>query len=69
MVMNYLRFLLNAGSRSILRLSADVRGATALEYGLTIALLMLSIIGVVELIGSDLGSIFDRLSTVINDAS
>jgi pilus assembly protein Flp/PilA len=44
-------------------LSRDDRGATAVEYGLLVALIALVIIGVVTTLGTKLSSIFGNVSS------
>jgi len=65
----YLNLLLGAGARIARRLRSDVQGATAVEYGLMIALIMLSIIGAVELVGSGINNVYNHLTNTFNSAS
>lgn len=43
----------------------DDRGATAVEYGLMVALIAIVIIGVVEVLGTNLSSIFDAVASSV----
>lgn len=43
----------------------DERGATAVEYGLMVALIAIVIIGGVTLLGGKLGTVFSSISTKI----
>ena len=49
-------------ARFINRLSSDEKGATAIEYGLIAALIAVVIIGVVSLVGIDLGNTFNNVA-------
>jgi pilus assembly protein Flp/PilA len=49
--------------------SSDERGATAVEYGLMVALIAVVIIGAVQLLGGNLDSIFnDTANTIVEPA-
>lgn len=41
------------------------RGATAVEYGLMVALIAIVIIGAVTLLGTNLSSLFNRIATTV----
>jgi len=41
------------------------RGATAVEYGLMVALIAIVIIGAVTLLGTNLSSLFNRVATTV----
>ena len=43
----------------------DDRGATAVEYGLMVALIAIVIIGAVTLLGTNLSSLFQRVATTV----
>jgi pilus assembly protein Flp/PilA len=43
----------------------DDRGATAVEYGLMVALIAIVIIGAVEFLGTNLSSIFDAVASSV----
>jgi pilus assembly protein Flp/PilA len=45
----------------IVRMIASDRGATAVEYGLIVALIALAIITAVTLVGTNLGSLFTEV--------
>jgi len=49
-------------------IAADHRGATAVEYALIIACVMLAIVAALSQIGVDLQAVFDRISTTLTDA-
>ena len=53
-------------SLSILkRLCRDDRGATAMEYGLIIALIALALIGTLTVIGVRIDAVMDRLTAAL----
>lgn len=60
-MIQYLSILLNA------KLNRDERGATAVEYGLLIALIAAVIVGVVALLGDDIAGAFDSTNDEIGD--
>lgn len=61
-MVQYLTILLNA------RLAkTDERGATAVEYGLLVALIAAVIVGVVALLGDNLQQAFDDVNTSIEN--
>ena len=43
----------------------DERGATAVEYGLMVALIAVVILGAVQLLGQNLSSMFNTIATTI----
>jgi pilus assembly protein Flp/PilA len=57
--MNYLRVRLSAMART-------ERGASAVEYGLLVALIAIAIIVAVSLLGGNLSSIFDKTANSIS---
>ena len=50
------------------RLGRDERGATAVEYGLIIALIFLAIIGAVDLFGQETIKMWTNISTEVDEA-
>lgn len=42
---------------------AEEDGVTAIEYGLIAALIAVAIVGVVTTVGTDLGKVFEKIST------
>jgi pilus assembly protein Flp/PilA len=48
-----------------LRLQSPERGATAVEYGLMVALIAIVIIGAVSVLGTNLSSLFNNAATSI----
>jgi pilus assembly protein Flp/PilA len=48
-----------------LRLQSPERGATAVEYGLMVALIAIVIIGAVSLLGTNLSTLFNNAATSI----
>ena len=48
------------------RLGADVRGATAVEYGLICALIILGMIGGLQALGGGVGGMWGKLLTEMN---
>lgn len=50
------------------RFANDESGATAIEYGLIAALIAVVIIGALELLGEELDSTFETVSTAIGGA-
>ncbi len=58
-------------SKALLKLQTklrDERGATAVEYGLMVALIAAVIIAAVILIGNNVSSVFDSVATAIGGA-
>ena len=54
--------------RTILRLlSVDERGATAIEYGLIVALIAVAAIGGMQSLGGGVGGMWGRLQTTMNN--
>jgi pilus assembly protein Flp/PilA len=41
---------------------ADIRGATAVEYGLIAAVISVAILGSLQALGGDIGSLFNGIS-------
>lgn len=52
-----------------LRLSTEERGATAVEYGLMVALIAVVIIGAVTLLGDNLVAIFNDVADSVGGAT
>jgi pilus assembly protein Flp/PilA len=50
------------------RLIADSRGATAIEYGLILALVFLTMLGAVQAFGEQLTKLLDDVSTTFANA-
>ena len=48
-----------------LRLPSSERGATAVEYGLMVALIAIVIIGAVTLLGGNLNSMFNQVASSV----
>ena len=44
-------------------LRADIRGATAIEYGLILALVFLAMVGAVQAFGIEVTEMYDHVST------
>jgi pilus assembly protein Flp/PilA len=61
-VVNYVRIRLSAMART-------ERGASAVEYGLLVALIAVFIIGAVTLLGGHLRDIFNNTATSIGDGT
>lgn len=55
--------------RRFMNLLKDESGATAIEYGLIAALISVAAIGAMTAMGSSLKSIFNFVSTTLEDAS
>jgi pilus assembly protein Flp/PilA len=56
--------------RKILRkLGVDQRGATAIEYGLIVALIAVAIVGALETLGGGSNGMWTRLSEIVDDPS
>jgi pilus assembly protein Flp/PilA len=54
--------------RTILRLlSVDERGATAIEYGLIVALIAVAAIGGMQSLGGGVGGMWGKLQTTMNN--
>ena len=56
-------------SKFVTRFLKDESGATAIEYGLIVALIAVVIIAAVTAIGTTLNDTFTGVGTAINDAS
>ena len=50
------------------RLLADRRGATAVEYGLILACIVLAIFGAIQSVGSGTGAMWNYVSTSVTNA-
>jgi pilus assembly protein Flp/PilA len=44
-------------------IAADVRGGTAIEYGLILAMVFLAMVGAVQAFGLEVGKMYDHVST------
>ena len=53
----------------IKKLFRDEEGATAVEYGLMVALIAIVIIAAVSLLGTNLSSKFNQVATIVGTAS
>lgn len=54
--------------RTVLRLlSVDERGATAIEYGLIVALIAVAAIGGMQSLGGGVGGMWGKLQTTMNN--
>ncbi len=62
-MVQYLQILLNARLAKM-----DERGATAVEYGLLVALIAAVIIGAVTLLGDNISSVFQDTATKVGGA-
>ena len=50
------------------RIERDEKGATAVEYGLMVALIAVAIIGAVTAVGTDLTELFGRIGAALDAA-
>lgn len=50
-------------------LRADDSGATAIEYGLILALVFLAMVGAVEGVGLEINSTWDKVNSDVSDAT
>jgi len=57
-----LNYFVALASTLVQRLNRDERGATAVEYGLMVALIAAVIIGAVTLIGTNLNNLFNTVA-------
>ena len=57
-----------AARLALTRFVGDERGATAVEYGLILALMFLAIVGSVQLFASNAGLMFERIREAITGA-
>ncbi|HET7593843.1 MAG TPA: Flp family type IVb pilin [Stellaceae bacterium] len=55
--------------RILANLLRDESGATAIEYGLIAALISVVIIAAVTLVGTNLSTVFNSISTALSSAS
>jgi pilus assembly protein Flp/PilA len=53
-------------SSALLKPRDDDRGATAVEYGLMVALIAIVIIGAVTLLGGNLSGLFNKVATSVH---
>jgi pilus assembly protein Flp/PilA len=68
-VVNHFKGLDEAGRIAYARLLRDERGATAVEYGLMVALIAGAIIITVTALGGQLNTLFTTISTALGTAS
>lgn len=61
--------ILNLFQMLNVRLSSEERGATAVEYGLMVALIAVVIIGAVTLLGDNLVAIFNDVADSVGGAT
>ncbi len=54
--------------REFVRRTKDAKGATAVEYGLMVALIAVVIIGAVTFLGGELDSTFQEVGDSVSDA-
>ena len=59
---------MDAIRHKVRRLLADGRGATAVEYGLIAALIVIAMIGGLAALGGGTGGMWTELSTLVGDA-
>jgi pilus assembly protein Flp/PilA len=52
----------------IKRIARDNRGATAIEYGLILAMVFLAMVGAVTALGGENGSMYDEVSSTAVEA-
>jgi pilus assembly protein Flp/PilA len=60
-----LKILLSLQALAAARLNSDDRGATAVEYGLMVALIAAAIVATVTLLGTTLNTLFTTVTTAI----
>ena len=54
--------------RTLRRLRSDKRGATAIEYGLIVSLIVVAIIGALNALGGGAGGMWGKLDSEISSA-
>ncbi len=54
--------------RTLRRLRSDKRGATAIEYGLIVALICIAVISGMQALGGGAGGMWGKLDTQVTDA-
>jgi pilus assembly protein Flp/PilA len=54
--------------RRFIKLFSDHRGATAIEYGLIVALIVIAVIGGISALGGANGSAWGNMSTKVGNA-
>jgi len=54
--------------RRLIKLMADVRGATAIEYGLIVSLIVIAIVVGISALGSSNGGAWGNLSNKVDNA-
>ncbi len=52
--------------KKIQTMADDSRGATAIEYGLLVALISIALISAITLVGSDLGNFFNNVANTLD---
>ena len=62
------RLLPRAAARQLLRLAQDDRGATAVEYGLILALVVLAVIGSIQALANTTIGMWTDVSTKVQNA-
>lgn len=50
-------------------LGKDASGATAVEYGLILALIFLAMVGAVESVGTEINSTWDHVNSRVSDST
>ena len=58
---------MNAIRSFLRRLGADERGATAIEYGLIVALIAVAIMGALEGLGGGVGGMWGELGNIVTN--
>lgn len=56
-------------SKILRRLRRDTRGATAVEYAMIVGLVAVATIGTLTTLGTNLGGMFERISTALPTAA
>ena len=59
---------MNAIRKNFRRLRRDKRGATAIEYGLIVALIGVAIMGALSTLGGGVGGMWTKLNTVVQSS-
>jgi pilus assembly protein Flp/PilA len=60
---------LNARNFATSRLAREEKGATAVEYGIMVALIAVAIVGAVVLLGDGIGDLFTSVDSCLDSAS
>lgn len=53
----------------LIRIGSDIRGATAVEYGLILALMFLAMVGAVQAFGEETIAMWDKVSAAVSAAT